>query len=226
MATLTEGRHAAEFIIQEEEMSRSRANVTLAASQTIVPGRVLGKISTGAVGGGAQTVGTPVVTGAANGAPGTWTGDALAPAGNYIIEITGAAGATAAFNVFKPDGTLDGVGNVGTAYNGSINGTLADGSTDWGPGMYVTIPVSYADSATAGLWGVFDEDNTDGTQNAAGIAIYGIVTGVGEVTTKTAVLVRDSVVNGHCLTWSSGITDGEKAAAMVQLEALGIIVRN
>jgi hypothetical protein len=86
-------------------------------------------------------VGTPVVTGAANGAVGTWTVDAGAVPGNYLIRITG-TGATAAYDVEKPDGTLDGTGNVGTAYNGTINGTLADGSTDWAPGMYVTVPVT------------------------------------------------------------------------------------
>lgn len=39
--TFTEGRHAAEFILDEANGQRSRENVTLAASQTITPGMVL-----------------------------------------------------------------------------------------------------------------------------------------------------------------------------------------
>ncbi len=45
MATLTEGRHAGEFVLSEASGVRSRETVTLAQSQTVVPGTVLGKVT-------------------------------------------------------------------------------------------------------------------------------------------------------------------------------------
>jgi hypothetical protein len=77
------------------------------------------------------TPGTPVSgTGGTvgNGAVGTWTADAGAPAGTWYLKITKTTTNLGNFEVVRPDGTIDGVGTVGTAYNGQINGTLADGS--------------------------------------------------------------------------------------------------
>jgi hypothetical protein len=45
MAVLTEGRHAAEFLLTEANGARSRETVTLAESQSVVPGAVLGKVT-------------------------------------------------------------------------------------------------------------------------------------------------------------------------------------
>ena len=45
MATLTEGRHAGEFVLTEANGARSRETVTLAETQSVVPGAVLGKIT-------------------------------------------------------------------------------------------------------------------------------------------------------------------------------------
>lgn len=45
MTVLTEGRHAAEFVISEANHMRSRGTVTIAASQTLLAGAVLGKVT-------------------------------------------------------------------------------------------------------------------------------------------------------------------------------------
>lgn len=47
MTTLTEGRHAGEFIKSEASGARSRENVTLASGQDLGAGAVLGKITSG-----------------------------------------------------------------------------------------------------------------------------------------------------------------------------------
>jgi hypothetical protein len=47
MTTLTEGRHAGEFILSEANGSRSRENVTVASGQDLAAGAVLGKITSG-----------------------------------------------------------------------------------------------------------------------------------------------------------------------------------
>jgi len=45
MTTLTEGRHAAEFVLSEAMGNRSRDNATIVATQTILAGSVLGRIT-------------------------------------------------------------------------------------------------------------------------------------------------------------------------------------
>lgn len=47
MSTKTEGRHAAEFLISESpgHISRDKATVTVAATTTLKPGTVLGRLS-------------------------------------------------------------------------------------------------------------------------------------------------------------------------------------
>ncbi len=122
MATLIEGRHPGEFILSEANGQRSRENITIGASQTIVPGQVLGVI------------------------------------------------------------TASGQGVV-----------LAPGASD-------------------------------GSQNAAAIAIYGATTGAGE-TARIAVIARQAEVNGNILTWPSGITAPQKTAAIAALKTAGVIVR-
>jgi hypothetical protein len=63
---------------------------------------------------------------------------------------------------------------------------------------------------------------TDGSQIAAGILIYPIITDGS--TTKVAVLVRHCEVRASHLTWPVGITVAQKAAAVEQLRAAGIQV--
>ena len=122
MTTLTEGRHAAECVLSEATRSRSRENVTIDESQTILAGQVLA-----------------IVT-------------------------------------------------------------------------------------ASGEYAAYDEDGVDGTENAAGIALYAITTGAG-APMPTAILRRDAEVNGNIIVWPSSTDAGEKTAAIVQLAALGIIVR-
>lgn len=47
MTTLTEGRHAGEFLKSEAAGSRSRENVTIVSGQDLGAGAVLGKITSG-----------------------------------------------------------------------------------------------------------------------------------------------------------------------------------
>jgi hypothetical protein len=64
---------------------------------------------------------------------------------------------------------------------------------------------------------------TDGSQIAAGILIYPIITD-GSTTNGVAVLVRHCEVRASELTWPVGITAAQKAAAVEQLRAAGIQV--
>jgi hypothetical protein len=225
MTTLTENPRDGEFIVSEAPGTRSRAGILLTGSALVKAGSVLGKVETGTP---TATAGTPFSAGGGtvgNGVVSAVSADARAMAGDWLVEIVGAAGATAAFKVVRPDGSVDGEGAVGTAYNGtnSINVTIADGSTDWGPNMFIPINVAYLDGESIPKHEFYDQDGTDGSEVAAGI-LFGAQTGTAGGADAVAV-VRDAEVNADLLTWPSDITADEKALAIGQLAALNIHLR-
>ncbi|WP_375791185.1 head decoration protein [Bradyrhizobium sp. vgs-9] len=79
MPTFNEGRHPAEFLLSEANGQRSRGNITIGASQTIVPGQVLGQITASgnwvmhdpAAADGSQTAGAVALYGAVTAAGAT-----------------------------------------------------------------------------------------------------------------------------------------------------------
>lgn len=119
--------------------------VTILSGQNLIAGALLGKILAAAsatVTPGAAVSASGGTVG--NGAVGTWTSDDGAPEGTWRIVITNSAANAGTFELLRPDGSVDGVGAVGSAYNGQLNGTLADGSNDWQEDDYIPIVVSYA----------------------------------------------------------------------------------
>lgn len=104
---------------------------------------------------------TSRAVGSIEAAPGTLVGtaSAITGTGNGTITMASPSAATGAqigawkvvcaepatnsgtFQVFAPDGTLDGVAVVGTAYDGGIKFTIADGATDFAAGAYFTVTV-------------------------------------------------------------------------------------
>lgn len=215
MTILTDSPGAGHFILSEAEGWRSRQRIVVGASQTLKSGRVLAAIGVGTL---TATPGTS--TGPGNGAVGAWTADAGAPAGRWLIRLLG-TGATAAFEVRRPDGSFDGQGAVGTAYNGGINGTLADGATDWGEGAEIPVVVAYAGGE---VFVAHDPAGTDGSQHPRGILFDDAVTGVG-ATLDAVALVRDCEVSEYALVWGAHTTP-QKATAVAALATLGVIARH
>lgn len=76
----------------------------------------------------------------------------------------------------------------------------------------------------SGYYAVFNQDASDGTETAAGIALGDYTTGEGETLSGVA-LVRDAIVVEEYLTFPSDITSGEQATAMASLKTLGIITK-
>lgn len=141
----------------------TRKGTLLSGAGALVAGTVLGAVLLAAA--ATVTPGTPVSGSGGtvgNGARGTWTADAGAMAGTWELEITAAASNSGTFKVIRPDGTVDGVGTVAVAYNGQLNGTLADGSADWVVGDVIPIVVSYDMSAVKYLKSLAAA--TDGSQ--------------------------------------------------------------
>lgn len=209
------GESAALNIINEEIIIASGAGV-------LDPGTVLGRILVGTatvtpgtpVSGSGQTVG--------NGAVGTWTADATAEDGTWKLVITNENANLGNYKVIRPDGTVDGFGIIGTAYNGTINGTLADGANDWKEDDEIPIVVSYATGRTY-KYVLHDYARTDGGQNVRGILFHGVDATAADV--KTVATRRGpATVNGNMLTVKSGATAGQKLQIFDALRALGLAV--
>lgn len=222
--TLTEGMHEGEFIGELAMGIGFHVDaITLLSGENLVAGAVLGKVESGtatatagaAVSGSGGTVG--------NGAVGTWTADAGAMEGTWRLVFTAESTNVGNYEVIRPDGTLDGVGTVAVAYNGGINGTLADGSNDWKEDDYIPVVVAYSGTQTTPKYVEMDPAATDGSQISAGILMKATDASSGDVTT-TALVRGPAVVNGNDLTWKSGATAAQKAKGKAQLQALGIKV--
>jgi len=142
-----------------------------------------------------------------------------AKAGAYKVTIVEPASNLGRFAVEDPDGILVGTGTVATEFvGGGLTFTVTDGATDYTSGEGFTITVSVG----SGEWSAFDEDNTDGTEVAAGILISPVDASLAAA--PCVVLNWGADVNGDELTWSTGITAGEKATAIAQLAEVKIRV--
>lgn len=214
----TEGPHAGAFILSEASGHRSRENITIGASQTILAGTLLALLAS--VGG---------VTAAAAAVAGNTGNGTIAMAGtpvsskvkngDYAVIFTGAT----AFKVEDPEGREIGTGASGAAFNKEVKFTLTAGATPNVAGDRYTISVG-VETPDDLLAVAFDPDGDDGSEVASAIAIYPATTGAGE-TVKIAAIYRDAEVNGKCLSLPAGITAPQNAAAVSALAENGIIVR-
>lgn len=209
---LTELAHAGGFILSVASGNRSFENGTLNEAQDLAAGTVVGRLLAA---GAAAAVGTPTGNGAIT--VGAIGADAVA--GEYSLVCVAAATNAGTFNFLAPDGTLvrQITAGAGPAANSHIVITIADGATDFVAGDTWTITV------TAGDYEALDPAEDDGAQIATGI-LYAAVDATGG--DKACVIVaRDAECNANEITWPSGISAGNKAIAIAQLNARGIFLR-
>jgi len=178
----------------------------------------------GAFGVGAQTATATAKAGnTGNGLASAVSADAGAPAGDYRVIFIEPAANLGTFAVYLPDGTLDGHGVVGTAYNGSVNFTIADGATDFVAGDEWTINVPFGQGSTKYVQ--LDLTGTDGRQFAAGICLFDATAADGVDGDMQIEKRGPSIVRSEELVWPAGITAAQKAQQVLLLAALGILVR-
>lgn len=214
----TEARHAGEFIMTEANGKRSRENVTIAAEQDIAAGGVIALLAQ------AGGVTTSAVAEAGNTGDGTIAMsdpavNSKVKNGAYAVIFTGAT----AFKVEDPNGVEIGTGAPGTAFNKEVKFSITAGGTAFAAGDRFTITVGVENPGDYHAV-AYNPEGEDGSEKAAGLAIYPAKTGAGE-TVKIAALMRDAEVNGHILEWPKDITAEQKAAAIADLASAGIIVR-
>ncbi len=220
MTTFTEGRHAAEFVLSEANHNRSRDNIVIAASQTIVPGQIL--VATGV----AASITSSAAADAGNTGNGAITLDGSNPVasgaqdGVYRAVCIAVAVNGGTFEVFDPRGIALGKVAVGATFNNQIKFVIADGATDFVAGDAFAITV-----------GVEDTDLQYGALTTAGagaakvaLPLYGATTGASE-TKGVSAITRSAEVNGKTLTWPAGITAAVQASVVAALARAGIVVR-
>lgn len=184
VTAFVEAQHPMDGLLSTQHQT-SVDEVIIAASQTVLVGAILGPLGivadmtlVGAVGAG--NVGTSTI--------GSITGSTQSQNGVYNIVLL-ATSATGAFEVGKPDGTIDGVGKIGTAYTGGVNFTITNGGTATiGDTFSVTVTRPFDEAGEQ--FKVWAPGATDGSQVPSGIALYPAVTGAGQ-TAKISVLRRD-----------------------------------
>jgi hypothetical protein len=218
MTPLTEGRHAAEHIL--EEGVNARRIVTLLAGEVVKAGQVLGQLLADR---GAVTVSAATFAGTGDGTltladPAYGAG---VKEGGYKVVCIDPDTDGGMFEVRRPDGTVAGNATVGVAYDGELKFTIADGATDFAAGATFTVAVAIADPAGKGKWVAFNQDGADGSEVAAGVAYANYDATDGDL--EIVASVRETRVVGDALTWPADIEAGEKAAALAQLDAVNIV---
>lgn len=213
MTMITEGVHTGEYIVREEGRI-SREVVTLSAGNNLSACTVLGRISkaaatAAAVAGntGNGTIG-PVATG-----PGV-------EVATYRLTCIEPLAGSGKFAVEDPLGRNVGVATVGVEFNGAgLVFTIAAGGVDFEGGDSFNITVAPG----SGKYSVLDMAAFDGTEIATAILYDNVDASASD---KPAVITaRKAEVSGAALVWPAGVTADQKAAAVAQLAALGIIVR-
>ena len=220
MTALTETGHRAEFLMSEAPGTRSREVGTFSQSQTVEVGQIVSKVTRGTT----AVAAVAVAGNTGNGAWGSITLDAGGQLGDYKVVCIEPGTNAGKFEVFRPDGELDGVLTVGVAYNGMINGTLADGGADFVSGDAFDVTATETDAANEGQVVPYDPTATNGAQTPVGVSLDKVVTGSGE-TIDNVIIAREAEVNGNLIVYQSGADDAAKAVANGLLAHLGITVR-
>lgn len=215
----TEALHPMEPIVAFEK-GVSIDEVIVAASQTIVVGQVLG-----AVGVPANETAT-VAYGAGN--TGNFTLGAVTIGSNALDGVYNGvmltAGATAAFELQAPDGTVVGTGKIGTAFSGPISFTITAGGAAAVVGDTFNVTVLRPFNEAGEQFKAWNPAATDGSQVAVAVALYPAVTASGQ-TAKIAAMRRQGAVRGADLTWNGSATNNQIAEGVNQLARKNIVLR-
>ena len=219
MSVLTEGKRLGDWLKWEQENQYSRDVVTVlagsGAERALLSGMVLGRITKGAATGAAVAGNTG--NGTITAAP---TVGAVAKPGVYRLTCIEPAADAGKFTVEDPDGILIGIATVGVEFTTHLTFTIADGSTDFVAGDSFTITVAAGSAKVKQI----DFSATDGSDQACGLLLLDTTAPDGADKSAVAV-VRNAIVSDNGIAWPAGATNDQKNAAIAQLKAAGILVR-
>ncbi len=219
MAAVTESKRLGDWLKWEQENQYSRDIVTVlagsGADRVLTSGMVLGRATKGTATGAAA---------AGNTGNGTLTAHPTvgqaAKRGVYQVICIEPAANGGKFTVEDPDGILIGIATVGVQFATHLTFTIADGGVDFAAGDAFTITVA----AGSGKVKQIDFAATDGSDAACGILTED-TTAPDSADRSAVAVVRNANVSDNGITWPAGATTDQKNAAIAQLKALGILVR-
>jgi len=139
--------------------------------------------------------------------------------GAYRIQLL-ATSATGEFEVIAPDGTKLRRGQVATAYTSThVNFSIANGGT-MTSGDYYNIVVAKGSQKVV----EFTPTTYDGRHIAAGVLHAAVDASSGDAA-GVALVRGPAVVIESELGWAAAVTTAQKATALAQLKAAGIVAR-
>ena len=219
------------LVAYEGEVELTRATGTLlagdGAKRTVKLGTLLGKVSGSGdlsaisaadaanTGNGALTMAEPAL--AANAKLGVYT----------VNCTTGGADGASKFRVEDPAGTLVGTATGGAAFDKAIKFTIDGGGTTFVVGDAFSVTVVRAAGQEDGKIVAWDPTAADGSEKVWGISLREVEAedGVDNVDGILA-LRRMAVLVAETIAWPDGISAGQKAAAILDMdERLFIAVR-
>lgn len=147
--------------------------------------------------------------------------------GVYVVVCIDPAADGGTFDVQDPAGKSVGTATVGALFGKQVRFTISDGAADFVAGDRFEISVARASAASnAGKVVAWDPEASDGSQVIWGIALNEAVAPVGEDLVGGLVgLRRLALVKERGIAWPDGVSDRQKALAIEDLEALGVVVR-
>jgi hypothetical protein len=222
MTAMSQGNTLADILKWEQSDNYSREAVVIAGGQDLALGAVVGKITKSC-----PTTGTAAAGNSGGGTVASVTAGLKAKLGQYQIKcLTYVASPLAAtFEVTDPDGLRLPDATLAAYVSDAINFDIADGSPVIAVGDIWTIDIA----AGSGKIKEIDFDAVDGTQDAYGIVIaaYDASLPASPLTDIDGVaIVRDAKIVAANLVWpttSPAVSAAQKAAALAQLAAKGII---
>lgn len=212
MSTLIEQKWPGEFIVSEDNGTRSRENIILAMGNSVNAGDALGKITVAV----AAPVAAATAGNTGNGTFGVITDTAGIAAGVYNVTFLSAT----RFTVEGPTGVTLGEGTTGVAFAlGGLNFTITAGATAFVVGDAFTVTVSAGTAKYAAL----NPAAADGSANFAAFA--GQTINATAADANTWALVRSAEVNGAEVSFGT-LAGAQLAAAKAQAAAQGLIIRS
>lgn len=219
MPTITMNPTLGDVLKHEYDRTFCRENGTLLLGRNLRVGAVLARRTVDPTAAGVVAAAV-----AGNAGNGTLTKDATAPAGAnakpgiYRVVFIAAT----KFEVFRPDGSLLGVGTVATVFDSEVKFNTAAGGTPFaaGDGFTITVPAGdgkYVQCVNAA--------QADGSHVPAALLLAD--TNAASADQPIVALVRGpAMVSASALVWDASIDDATKRAAkLATLTALGIVAR-
>lgn len=213
MAFINEPIRLHDILRRELDPGFSRAEVIVAQGQNLPLGAVIGR----------RVLACPENATPKAGNAGTGTVELVTPGasvqiGVYRLVCAQAEADGGVFQVFDPAGNRMADAVEGAEYDQPQLGfVINDGSADFAVGDEFSITVAEGDGRVRAL----DPDALDGTQLA-----YGFLTAACDATGapgRAVAIQRDAVILSAHLVWPADITAPEKALALKQLAARGIL---